>query len=108
GAGMQEDSVLALARLNQLGLQTGEAQAMRLAHLSDRVILAIAERRAAGTPSLSGPTAAALQNAGLTEEQILAEIARGTTDAEANATIARRNAAAANRGFVRQSRRSRR
>ena len=103
GAGMQEASVLELARLGQLGLQTGEAQAMRLARLSDRVILAVAHRRAAGQPSLSGPAAAALQNAGLTENQILAEINRGTTDAEVDAMIARRNAAAAGHGFVRQT-----
>jgi hypothetical protein len=108
GAGMQEATVLELDRLNQLGLQTGEALAMRLAHLSDRVILTIAQRRAAGMPALSGPMAAALQNAGFTEDQILAEINRGTTDADANAMIARRNTAAASQGFVRQPRRRRR
>jgi hypothetical protein len=105
GAGMQEASVLGLARLNQLGLRTGEAQAMRLARLSDRVILDIARRRAAGLPSLSGSSATALQNAGFTMDQILAEINRGTTDAGVNAMIAARNAAAASRGFVRQPRR---
>ncbi len=105
GAGMQEGTMLELARLNQLGLQTGEALAMRLAHLSDQVILAIAQRRAAGMPTLSGPTAVALQNAGYSEDQILAEINRGTTDADANAMIARRNTAAASQGFVRQARR---
>jgi hypothetical protein len=92
-AGMREASVLELARLNQLGPQTGEAQALSLAHLSDQVILAIAQRRATGMPTLSGPTAAALQNSGFSEEQILAEINRGTTDADADAMIARRNAA---------------
>lgn len=107
GAGMQEASVLELSRLNQLSLRAGEAQAMRLARLSDQVILSIAQRRAAGMPSLSGPTAAALQNAGFTEDQIVAEIKRGTTDGDANATLARRHAAVAARGFVRQPRRHR-
>jgi len=106
-AGMQEDTVVDLARLDQLGPHTGEIQAMRLAHLSDRVILAIAMRRAAGQPSLSGPGAAALQNIGFTPEQILAQISAGTTDPEANAIVARRNAAAASSGFVRQPRRRR-
>jgi hypothetical protein len=108
GTGMKEATVLELGRLNQLGLQTGETQAMFLAHLSDQVILAIAHRRAAGMPTLSGSTAAALQNDGSTEDQILAEINSGTTDAAANAMIARRNAAAASQGFVRQPPRRRR
>ena len=101
GAGMQEASVIELARLNQLGLRAGEAQAMRLARLSDQMILAVARRRAAGQPSLSGPKLAALQNAGLTQKQLLAEINRGTTGAEADAIIIRRNSAAGGRGFVR-------
>ena len=108
GAGMQEASVIELARLNQLGLRAGEAQAMRLARLSDQMIVAVARRRAAGQPSLSGPKLAALQNAGLTQKQLLAEINRGTTGAEADAIIIRRNSAAGGRGFVRPTGRRRR
>ena len=41
-AGSSEQTVLELARLNQLGIWAGEAQAMRLAGLSDKIILAVA------------------------------------------------------------------
>jgi hypothetical protein len=105
-AGMRESSVIEMARLNQLGLRAGEAQAMRLARLTDDVVLAIARRRAAGQPSLSGAGATALQNAGFSESQLLVEINRGMVDSEAEALIARRNAAAA-RGFVRPTGRRR-
>jgi hypothetical protein len=101
-AGMQEQSVMALARLNQLGLRAGEAQAMRLAGLSDEVILAVARRRTAGQPVLSSAKAAELRNAGLTDRQILDHVNRGTTNAQADAIIAQRNRAAGGTRFVRQ------
>src|SRR6266478_7759827 len=42
-AGSSEQTVLELARMGQLGLWAGQAQAMRLAGLSDKVILAVAQ-----------------------------------------------------------------
>lgn len=101
-AGLAESSVLELARLNQLGLWSGEAQAMRLSGLSDEVILAVAMRRAAHEPVLSSAKVTALQNAGLSEKQILADINGGTTDAQADAIIAERTNAAGGHNFVRQ------
>lgn len=101
-AGLQEQSVMALARLNQLGLLAGEAQAMRLAGLSDEVVLAVARRRNAGQPVLSSFKAAELRNAGLTDRQILDAVNRGTTDAQADALIAQRTRAAGGHRFVRQ------
>jgi len=101
-AGFQESSVMALARLNQLGLRAGEAQAMRLAGLSDEVVLAVARRRNAGQPVLSSFKVAELRNAGLTDKQILDAVNHGTTDAQANAIIAQRNRAAGGNRFVRQ------
>jgi hypothetical protein len=101
GAGMQQSSVLELERLNQLGLRSGEAQAILLARLSDEVVLAIARRRAAGQPALSGAGATSLQNLGMTERQILGAIQNGTTDDAAKVMVERRNAAAAGSGFVR-------
>jgi hypothetical protein len=88
--GMSEQTVLELARLNQLGLQTGEEQAMRLAGLSDRVILAMARRRAAGQPALSGAALARMKNAGVGEEKMLELIDRGLTDEQVAATIRHR------------------
>jgi hypothetical protein len=108
GTGLSESTVMALDRINQLGLETGEAQAMHLARLSDQVILAVAERRAAGQPTMSGAKAAELQNVGMTESQILAEIGRGLTDNQADTMIAQHNALAAGQGFVHQTGRRRR
>jgi hypothetical protein len=98
-AGFQESSVMTLVRLDQLNL-AGEAQVMKLAGLSDSVILAVARRRNAGQPVLSSAKAAALRNVELTNAQILAAVNRGTTDAQADAIIAAHNRAA--KGFVRQ------
>ena len=102
GAGLAEDSILKLARLNQLGLWSGEAEAMRLANLSDNVILAAATRRAAGQPVLSSAKIADLRNAGLTEKEIIDDIQNGTTDAQADDIIYRRNYLAGGHNFVRQ------
>jgi hypothetical protein len=107
GTGLSEPTVMALERLNQLGLESGEAQAMHLARLSDQVILAIAGRRAAGQPSMSGAKAAGLQDIGLPESQLLAEIGHGLTDEDADAMIAQHDNAAAGHGFVREAGRRR-
>ncbi len=107
-AGMQEQSIVELSHMDQLDGYAGEAQAMRLARLSDTVILAVAHRRASGKVTLSGPQAAALQNAGFNEAQILADISNGMTDQAVTDLINRRNRQAASQGFVRQSGRHRR
>lgn len=85
--GMSEDSVLELARLNQLGLQAGEEQAMRLAGLSDSVVLALARRRAEGKAALSGAALAELKNAGMSESAMLTLLHRGVTDEQVNKII---------------------
>jgi hypothetical protein len=106
-AGVRQDSVLELARLNQLGLWSGEAEALRLSGLSDQVVLAVARRRAAGQPSLSSPKIAALKNAGFNETQILADINNGVSDAQADRIIAERNYANGGHTFVSERRRRR-
>ena len=102
-AGLQEKSVMTLAHLYQLGPLAGEAQAMKLAGLSDDVVLAQARRRNAGQPALSSAKAAGLRNAGLTNAQILDDVNRGFTDAQADAVIAQHERAAGGHGFVRQT-----
>jgi hypothetical protein len=97
--GFQESSVMTLVHLDQLDF-AGEAQVMKLAGLSDDVILALARRRNAGQLVLSSAKAAALRNVQLTNAQILAAVNRGTTDAQADAIIASHNRAA--KGFIRQ------
>jgi len=108
GAGFQQDSVLELARLDQLGLWTGEAEVLRLSGLSDQLVLAVARRRAAGEPVLSSAKITSLRNAGLTEAQILTDINSGMSDAQADKIIDERNYAAGGHGFVREPRRRRR
>jgi hypothetical protein len=101
-AGLQENSIVELARLNQLASWGGQAQIMRLAGLSDEVILHVARRRAAGQTVLSGVKVAELQNTGISQADLLGLVDRGTTDAEADAFIAHRKALATSHGFVRQ------
>ena len=98
-ADFQKSSVTTLVDLDQLDLAR-EAQIMKLAGLSDEVILALARRRSVGQPALSSAKAAALRNVQLTNAQILAAVDRGTTDAQADAIIASRTRAA--KGFIRQ------
>lgn len=101
-AGLQEDTVIELARLDQIRLWSGEAQAMKLAGLPDTVILAVARRRAAHQPVLSGSKVAELQNVGLSDRELLAEIDRGISNAQADAIITRRTNAAGGHYFVHQ------
>ena len=106
-AGVGEKSVIELARLDQLGLWSGEAQVLRLSGLSDQVILAVAQRRAAGQPVLSSVKVSALKNAGLNDAQILADINNGISDQEADKIIAERNYKAGGHSFVSERRRRR-
>ena len=108
GAGFSADSILELARLNQLGLWAGEAEAMRLANLSDAVVLSVARRRAAGEPVIASAKVAALQNAGLSEKAIIEDIDNGTTDEQADAIIYKKNYEAGGHTFVPAYRRRRR
>jgi hypothetical protein len=107
-SGASEQTVLALARLNQLGLWTGQAQALRLAGFSDRILLAVAGRRSQGLPILSGEKLAELKNTGVSEEGILEMIQKGVTDKEASMYIAERERVQGGHGFVYQGRRRRR
>ena len=89
-AGMNDASILELARLDQLGLWVGEVQAMRLAGITDPIILTLARRRAEGQTTLSGASLAQLKNAGMGEEALLEFARRGVTDNEVETIIALR------------------
>ena len=82
-AGMADDAVLELARLQQIASWSGEAQAIRLTGVSDGVIVALAARRAAGQPILSGVSLAKMKDAGMAEATLLELVNRGATDADA-------------------------
>jgi hypothetical protein len=103
-AGMSEQAALELDRLNQLGLWSGEAQALRFAGLSDQVILAVARRRSQGLPVLSGKTLADLKNVNVSDAMILDLVQKGITEQEAAYYIAQRQRAAGGHGFVYQHR----
>jgi hypothetical protein len=107
-AGSSEQTVLVLARLDQLGLWAGQAQALRLAGLSDKVILAVAQRRSQGLPVLSGEKLGGLKNSGASEKVILDFIQKGITDEQASKYIALREHASGGTGWVYQGRRRRR
>ncbi len=106
--GVSEQTVLELARLNQLGLWAGQAQALHLAGLSDKVILAVAQRRSQELPALSGETLAGLKNAGASDAAIVEMVRKGTTEGQATSYIAQRQSAAGGHAFVYQGRARRR
>ncbi len=99
-AGSSEKTVLELARLNQLGILAGESEAMRLAGLSDQIILAVAQRRSKGLPVISGEKLGELKNTGASDATILEMVQRGDSDQTVSTYIAQRNRAAGGHSFV--------
>jgi hypothetical protein len=83
GAGASENLVIKLARLNQLGLGAGELEAMRLAGLSDDILLAVAQHHAAGEAVLSGASLAGMKNLGMGSSTLLELAERGVPDSSA-------------------------
>jgi hypothetical protein len=102
-AGSSEETVLELARLNQLGVWAGEAGAMRLAGLSDKIILAVAHRRAQGLTFLSGKKLAELKNTGVSDATILEMVQKGDSEETATKFIAQREREAGGHKFVFQT-----
>jgi hypothetical protein len=87
-AGVSENTVVELAQLNQLGVTSGELQAMRLASLSDEIILEVARHRAAGQPVLAGASLATLKNAGVRESTLLELARHSVPDSQTDAIVA--------------------
>jgi hypothetical protein len=83
GAGVSDGLVLDLARMNQLGLGAGELEAMRLAGLSDDILLAVAQHHAAGQPVLSGASLAGMKNLGIRSDTLLQLAQHGVSDSQA-------------------------
>lgn len=103
-AGVSEQTVLALARMNQFGIWAGQARALRLAGLGDNVILAVARRRSQGLTVLSGETLGKLKNSGLNDAAIQGMIEKGVTEQDAASFIAQRERAVGGHSFVYQGR----
>jgi hypothetical protein len=89
-AGVSEDTILELAKIDQLGLGTGEFQAMKLAGLSDAIILEVARHRAAAMPVLAGASLAELKNSGLRQSTLLELARRGIPDSQADVIVSSR------------------
>jgi hypothetical protein len=100
-AGMSQSTIIQLAQLNQLGLSAGELQAMRLAGLSDQIVLDVAQHHAAGQPVLSGVSLATLQNAGMRESTLLELVEHSVPDSQTNAILAMRRHGANDREILR-------
>jgi len=106
-AGVKEGSIIQLVRLDQLSPFAGEAAAMKLAGLSEDVILDVAQHRSKGQPVLAGARLAELKDAGYSNAQLVAMVDRGMTDKQADEAIARHEYAVGGHSFVRQQGRRR-
>jgi len=100
-AGFTEKSVLELAQIDQLGLDAGELQAMRLTGLSDEIVLTVARRHSEGKPVLSGVSLASIKNTGVRESTLLELARRGVPDSDAGAIIAMRRKRASDADILR-------
>ena len=89
-AQVSEQTIVELAKMNQLGLLAGELEAMRLAGLSDAILLEVARHRAENQPVLTGASLANLKNAGVRELTLLELVRRGVPDSQAAAIISYR------------------
>jgi hypothetical protein len=87
-SGLAEPTVMELARLNQIDSWALEAQSIRLAGYSDRVVLAAARRRADHQPMASAASLVELKNTGVSEQQVLEMISRGLTDEQVGQMVA--------------------
>jgi hypothetical protein len=101
-AGLREGTIFELARLNQLGLGWGELQAMRLAGLSDSIILEVARHHAQGKPVLNGASLARMKNVGIRETTLLKLVQRSVPDSRASAILSARRRGASESQILRR------
>jgi hypothetical protein len=89
-SGVREGTVMALVNLDQVGLGSGELQAMHLAGLPDELILGIARDRANGKSTLSGAELGAMRNLRIDNSTLLQLVQRGTPESDGPRIIAAR------------------
>jgi hypothetical protein len=82
-AGIADNAILDLARAQQIASWAGEALAIRLTGISDRIIVVLAQRRAAGQEIPSGASLAKMKDAGVAEPTIFELVNRGITEVDA-------------------------
>jgi hypothetical protein len=101
-AGVKQETILELVRLDELTAFGGEAEAMHLAGLSDAVILDVARRKAKGEVVLTGSRLAELRDAGFSNAQLVAALDQGYSDKQAQEALTHHNYAVGGHSFVRQ------
>lgn len=89
-ANISDPTILELARLRQIESWGGEALAIRLTGTSERVIVAVAQGRAAGRPTPSGALLARMKDAGISEATIIELVSRGLSDTDADSAVWRK------------------
>ena len=100
-AGLADDTIFELAKMNDFGRNAGELAAMHLAGLSDAIVLEVAKHRADGKPVLAGASLARLKNVGVRTTTLLELTRRGVPDSEANAILAFRKHGASDKEILR-------
>jgi hypothetical protein len=86
-AHLREDTILQLARLDELGINAEGLELIRLAGFSDSMVLEVASHEAAGKPVFSGAALSNMKNAGMREPVLLELVRRNIPDSEAPAII---------------------
>jgi len=89
-SGVAEGTVMALVNLDQVGMGSGELQAIHLAGLPDEVILDIARDRADGKSTLSGEALGTMRNLRIENSTLLQLVRRGTPESDGPRIIADR------------------
>jgi hypothetical protein len=77
--------------MHQLGVPSGELQAMKLTGLSDAVVMEVARRHAAGKQALSGVSLAHLKDAGFSQAALFELVRRGVRDDQVASIVALRH-----------------
>jgi hypothetical protein len=99
--GMSDTNVLQLARWNDLGTGWGELQAMKLAGMSDAIVMEEAQQHASGKSVLSGATLARLKNAGVHESTLLKLVERAVPESRGREILAYRRRGASETEILR-------
>ena len=100
-SGVAESTVMALVNLDQVGMGSGELQAIHLAGLPDEVILAIARDRANGKSTLSGAELGTMKNLRIENSTLVQLVQRGTPESDGPRIISDRRRGAKDSDILR-------
>jgi hypothetical protein len=100
-SGVAEGTVMGLVNLDQVGMGSGDLQAMHLAGLPDELILGIARDRANGKSTLSGAALGTMRNLRIDNATLLQLVLRGTPESDGPRIIAERRRGAKDADILR-------